>query len=167
MSPLFSPDRLSGFCIAAPVFTHRHGVIINPNPACRFPTLSFGHCLRRLQAPGQAFASLTHNPASLQSVGAAHANSSAITFTQYVMAVTAPPRWSWQIHQIGQVRARTRIGDGHENYSQTYMEGKSFNSGRSAGGPLGCCQLRKERLRASCSTSLGLSLECKNAMAGK
>jgi hypothetical protein len=28
------------------------------------------------------------------------------------------------------------------------MEGKSFNAGRSAVGPLSCCQLRKERSRA-------------------
>jgi len=30
--------------------------------------------------------------------------------------------------------------------SQTNMEGKSFNAGRSAGSPFSCCQLRKRRL---------------------
>ena len=52
-------------------------------------------------------------------------------------------------HVSRQVRARTRMisRHGHENCSQTNMEGKSFNAGRSAGGPLCCCQLRKDRSR--------------------
>ena len=42
---------------------------------------------------------------------------------------------------IGQVRAELR-GDGHESCSQTNVEGKSFNAGRSPDRRLGCCQLR-------------------------
>ena len=44
--------------------------------------------------------------------------------------------------------------------SQTNMGGKSFNADRSAGSPLGCCQLRKER----CDEDHGVStLTCSAA----
>jgi hypothetical protein len=50
---------------------------------------------------------------------------------------------------MGQVRVGKRSemirGDGHENCSQTNMEGKPFNAGRGAGSALRCCQLRKAR----------------------
>jgi hypothetical protein len=54
---------------------------------------------------------------------------------------------------MGQVRAGKRSemirGGGHENCSQTNMEGKPFNAVRGAGSALSCRQLRKARDEAT------------------